>query len=74
MPYVWLRWFDIDIVPLFLRFYGPRLGPGPLKRKKRTLLISSHLDLTLGQYRIYIKSANFQSLEPGLKKDTVESR
>ena len=33
------RWLDIGLV-LFLRFYGP------LKRKKRTGPISSHLDLT----------------------------
>ena len=31
---------------LFLRFYGPRRGRGPKKRKKRTRPIPSHLDRT----------------------------
>ena len=42
------RWLDIGVI-LFLRFYGPRLRLDPLKRKKRTWPISSHLDLVLGQ-------------------------
>ena len=43
-----VRWLDIGIV-LFSRVYGPRLRLPPLTRKKRTWLISSHLDLTLCQ-------------------------
>ena len=39
------RWLDIGQV-LFLRVYGPRRSRGPLTRKKRTRLISSHLDRT----------------------------
>ena len=47
------RRLDINL-GLFLRFYGPRLCLGPWKRNKRTQPISSHLDFTLGQYRIWI--------------------
>ena len=47
------RRLDIDL-GLFLRFYGPRLCLGPWKGNKRTRPISSRLDLTLGQYNIWI--------------------
>ena len=42
-PSVRSRWMDIGQV-LLLRFCGPRRSWGPWKRRKRTRLISSHLD------------------------------
>lgn len=42
------RWLDIGLV-LIWRFYGPWPPLCPWKCKRRTWLISSHLDLALGQ-------------------------
>ena len=47
------RRLDINL-GLFIRFYGPRLCLGRWKRNKRTQPIPSHLNLTLGQYHIWI--------------------
>ena len=50
----------------FLRFYGPGLRLGPLKRKKRTWPISSHLDRTSLVNKAYIYQ-HYNLLETPLK-------
>ena len=42
------RWLNFGFILLFC-VDGPRLGPHPLTCKKKTWLISSNLDLVIGQ-------------------------
>ena len=68
---IWSRRLNINL-GLFLRFYGPRLCLGPWKGNKRTRPISSRLDLTLGQYNIWIyfmQTHTHLAREDSTKKD-----
>ena len=61
---VWSRWLYINFV-LNLRLHGPRLRLA----KNRTRPVPSHLDLTVGQLRIfiYLRESHVDQVKPALQ-------